>query len=116
MCGKRFGSQVAVNQMQRPKAQPLAWAEQGENTMKFGQKTLTLTAMAALSVGALFAQGTVPKATNPSNQPMVSKMAEDKTESQSNKKKVDKHVHKHHHKKANKQPSSTPTQGTTTNK
>ena len=82
--------------------------------MKIGQKTLTLIAMAALSVGMALAQGTVSKPANPSGQSTVSKAVDDQSNSQSGShKKVDKHVHKHHHKKANKQPSSTPTQDTT---
>ena len=39
--------------------------------MKIGRKMLTLAAMAALSVGAIFAQGTVSKPAKPSNQPWL---------------------------------------------
>ena len=83
--------------------------------MKIGPKMLTLAAMAALSVGKIFAQGTVSKPPNASNQPMASKMAEEQPTSQPGHKKVDKHVHGHHHKNK-KHTSNTSTQDTTTKK
>ena len=84
--------------------------------MKIGRKVLTLTAMAALSVGALFAQGTVSTPARTSNQPLASKMAEDQPTPQSGQKKMDKHVHGHHHKKNKNHTSKTTTQDTTTTK
>jgi hypothetical protein len=85
--------------------------------MKIGRKMLTLAALAALSVGGVFAQGTVSKPTKASNHPMASKMTEEQpTASQSGQKKVGKHVHGHHHKKNKKHTSNTPTQDTTTKK
>ena len=84
--------------------------------MKIGPKMLTLAAMAALSVGTVFAQGSAPKPAKASNQPMASKMAEDQhtTSSQPSKNKAGKHGH--HHNKSKKHASSTPTQDTTTKK
>ena len=84
--------------------------------MKIGRKVLALTAMAALSVGALFAQNTVSKPATAPNQPLASKMAEDQPTPQSGQKKMDKHVHGHHHKKNKKHTSNTTTQDTTTKK
>jgi len=83
--------------------------------MKIGPKMLTLAAMAALSVSAVFAQGTVSKPANASNQPMASQMAEEQPTPQSGQKKMDKHVHGHHHKNK-KHTSNTSTQDTTTKK
>jgi Spy/CpxP family protein refolding chaperone len=83
--------------------------------MKIGRNMLTLTAMAALSVGTVFAQGTVSKPAKASNPPMASKMAEDQPTPQSGQKKMDKHVHGHHHKNK-KHTSNTSTQDTTTKK
>jgi Spy/CpxP family protein refolding chaperone len=84
--------------------------------MKIGRKMLTLAAMAALSVGAVFAQGTAPKPAKASNQPMASKMAEDHqtTSSQPSKKKAGKHGH--HHNNNKKHASNTPTPDATTKK
>ena len=84
--------------------------------MKIGRKMLTLAAMAALSVGAVFAQGTAPKPATASNQPMASKMAEDHqtTSSQPSKKKAGKHGH--HHSNNKKHASNTPTPDATTKK
>lgn len=84
--------------------------------MMIRQKALTLAAMTALSVGAVFAQGTVSKPAKPSNQPMASKMAEEQPKSETGKKKVGKHVHERHHNKSKKHASSTPTQDSTTKK
>ena len=84
--------------------------------MKIGRKMLTLAAMAVLSVGATFAQGTVSKPAKASNGPMASKMAEDQPTPQSGQKKMDKHVHGHHHKKNKNHTSNTTTQDTTTKK
>ena len=84
--------------------------------MNIGRKVLTLTAIAALSVGAVFAQGTVSQPAKASNQPLASKMAEDQPTPQSGQKKMDKHVHGHHHKKNKKHTSNTTTQDTTTKK
>ena len=84
--------------------------------MKIGRKVLTLTAIAALSVGALFAQNTVSKPATAPNQPLASKMAEDQPTPQSGQKKMDKHVHGHHHKKNKNHTSKTTTQDTTTTK
>ena len=84
--------------------------------MKIGRKVLTLTAMAALSVGALFAQNTVSKPATAPNQPLASKMAEDQPTPQSGQNKMDKHVHGHHHKKNKNHTSKTTTQDTTTTK
>jgi hypothetical protein len=84
--------------------------------MKIGRKMLTLAAIAVLSVGALFAQGTAPKPAKASNQPMAAKMAEDHqtTSSQPSTKKAGKHGH--HHNKSKKHASSTSSQDTTTKK
>ena len=84
--------------------------------MNIRRKVLTLTAIAALSVGAVFAQGTVSKSVKASNQPLASKMAEDQPTPQSGQKKMDKHVQGHHHKKNKKHTSNTTTQDTTTKK
>ena len=83
--------------------------------IKIGPKMLTLAAMVALSVGAVFAQGTVSKPAKASNEPMASKMTEEKPTPQSGQKKMDKHVHGHHHKNK-KHTSNTSTQDTTTKK
>jgi hypothetical protein len=84
--------------------------------MKIGRRMLILAAMAALSVSAVFAQGTVSKPAKASSQPMASKMAEDQPTPQSGQKKMDKHVHGHHHKNNKKHTSNTTTQDTTTKK
>ena len=87
-----------------------------EKTMNIGQKMLTFTAMAALSVGSLLAQGTVSRPARPSNQAMTSNMTQEQPTSPSSKKLVDKNVHTHHHKKAQKGSSGTPIQSTATKK
>ena len=79
--------------------------------MKIGRKTLNVIAIAALSVGTVFAQDTSSK---PSNQAAVPQTQGEHANSHSSGKKVGKHVHGHHHRKTTKQTASTPTQDTTT--